>query len=258
LNQELADVLLTDASDAPQRLGGEESALYNSLKWAIQVETSLKQGLETTIRGLQDHRREIEKLPDTGPPGRLRQEVQEDLALVRDRLDHDDFYRHAADLNTTLTGLQARTRDAACLMAAAQKQTVKEAQQDIQRLAEWPELTQEEQSQALAQLDGLTIEPTPDLDGLAQLLRQEYVIGSRLSELKKQIEQRGWQRQREKLEEEKVKVREQGQFTLQRSLRIPAALTTAAQLDDLIRRLQKLKDELPAYSDMQVKIELDT
>ncbi len=257
LNQELADVLLTDASDAPQRLGGEESALYNSVKWAIQVETSLKQGLETTIRGLQDHRREIEKLPDTGPPGQLRQEVQEELDIVRDRLDHDDFYRHAADLNTTLTGLQARTRDAASLMAAAQKQTVKEAQQDIQRLPEWPELTQEEQSQALAQLEGLTIEPTLDLDGLALLLRQEYVISSRLSELKKQIEQRGRQRQREKLEEEKVKVREQGQSTLQRSLRIPAALTTAAQLDDLIRRLQKLKDELAAYSDMQVTIELD-
>lgn len=257
LNQELADVLLTDASDAPQRLGAEESALYESLKWAIQVEASLKQGLEITIRDLQQHRREIEKLPDTGPPGQLRQEVQEELALVRDRLDHEDFRRHAADLNTSLTRLQARTRDAASRMAAAQQQTVKEAQQDIQRLAEWPELTQEEQSQAFAQLDGLTIEPTLDLDGLAQLLRQEYVISSRLGELKKQIEQRGRQRQREKLEEEKVKVREQGQFTLQRSLRIPAAVTTAAQLDDLIRQLQLLKDELAAYSDMPVKIELD-
>ena len=49
LNQELADVLLTDASDAPQRLGAEESPLYSGLKWATEVDRALKNGLEATV-----------------------------------------------------------------------------------------------------------------------------------------------------------------------------------------------------------------
>lgn len=37
LNQDIADVLFTDASDAPQRLGAETSAIYDNLKWALEV-----------------------------------------------------------------------------------------------------------------------------------------------------------------------------------------------------------------------------
>jgi hypothetical protein len=36
LNQDIADVLFTDASDAPQRLGAETSAIYDNLKWALK------------------------------------------------------------------------------------------------------------------------------------------------------------------------------------------------------------------------------
>ena len=71
LTQDLADILLSDASDAPQRLGGEVSPLYDGLKWASEVDTALKNGLEETVRDLQWHRREIEALP-AGGSGRPR------------------------------------------------------------------------------------------------------------------------------------------------------------------------------------------
>ena len=48
VTKEIADILLSDASDAPHRLGSEESALYDDLKWAIEVERSLADGLEST------------------------------------------------------------------------------------------------------------------------------------------------------------------------------------------------------------------
>lgn len=70
VNQEIMDLLLTDASDAPQRFGDPESALYEALKWAREVDLALtQQGLEKTIRDLQPHRREIPALPDFGIPG---------------------------------------------------------------------------------------------------------------------------------------------------------------------------------------------
>jgi len=48
MNQDIADVLLTDASDAPQRLGAEESAIYENLKWALEVKRALDNGLDIT------------------------------------------------------------------------------------------------------------------------------------------------------------------------------------------------------------------
>ena len=44
VNQQIADMLLSDASDAPQRFGAEQSALYDGLKWAIAAKARLRPG----------------------------------------------------------------------------------------------------------------------------------------------------------------------------------------------------------------------
>jgi len=235
----------------------EQSDLYDRLKWAGQIEVALKQGLEGTVREIQRHRQDIEAMPRSGVPGRLYQNVEEELQVVSDRFSQYDFGKHAADLNTTLTTLQARSRDAAVEMEAAQKDTVREAQQDLQRLPEWSELTQEEQSQTLGQLDQLVIQGTPDLQGLKQLLGQEHVIASRVSELKKHIEQLGRQRRLQRLKDEKAQVEQTGQTKGSRSLSIPAAVTSSGQLESLIQQLQKLKEELAMYREIEVTIRIE-
>jgi hypothetical protein len=256
LCQEIADVLLTDASDAPQRLGAEESSLYDGLKSAAQVEVALKQGLEPTVRQLRTYQREIEALPGSGIPGDLRQDVAEDLDLVGKRLAQDDFYKHAADLNTTLTRVEAHTWKAADRLAEAQSTRIKDAQRALQQLPEWGELTQEEQSQQFGQLEALAIAPEHDLAGLKKLLAQEYVLASRVTDLQKQIEQLGRQRRLHRLDQEKKEAAKAG-TKVSRALKIPAAVTSAGQLDELIRRLQTLKEELALYGDIEVSIEIE-
>ncbi|MCY7272927.1 MAG: BREX system P-loop protein BrxC, partial [Phormidesmis sp. CAN_BIN44] len=178
LNQELADVLLTDASDAPERLGGEDSTLYNQLKWAGEVKRALENGMETTIRSLQVHRQAIQDLPDMGIPGTLRQEVAEDLERLRLRLQQEDFYRHAADLNTLLTTIQAQVGTAVQQLAAQQQQRIKEGTADLERLPDWQELTEEEHNNVRSRLDDLLIEPAFDLIGLRQLLSRDYDLNT--------------------------------------------------------------------------------
>ena len=108
LNQQIADLLFTDASDTPQQLGAAESALYDGLKWAQAAEVALGQGLEVTIKALRQHQQAIEGLPSTGVPGTLKAESGDDLDLLAGRLGKEDFYQHTADLNTTLTALKGR------------------------------------------------------------------------------------------------------------------------------------------------------
>lgn len=254
LNQELTDVLFTDASDAPQRLGGEESMLYDTLQWAAGVKRAPEHGLEQTVRQLQQHRSGIEALPDSGIPAQLKTDLADDLALLGERLAQAEFFAHAADFNTLLTSLQGRVRDTAKHMEEAQQLRLHEAAQDLQRLPEWTELTQEEQNGVLGDLEALTVRVPHDLPGLKTLINQEFDIHNRVSELKDRIDHQGQERRRQRLEAERAKAKQAGTSKLSRSLTIPTSITEASQLDTLIRELQALQHELALYSEIEVHI----
>ena len=68
VNQQIADMLLSDASDAPQRFGAEQSPLFDGLKWAIAANLSFDQGIAETVRALRDLENSIGELPGTGVP----------------------------------------------------------------------------------------------------------------------------------------------------------------------------------------------
>ena len=256
LNKDLAEILETDASDVPQRLGSADSTLYSSLKWAANVTLALKNGLEASIRDLREHWKEIKAMPETGIPGQLKINVEDAIAQIGDRLGQDNFYLHSADLNSTLTTIKTHVRDAVLLLMEAQKTAIKIAQQELPHVYEWSELTHEEQANILAQLEGLVITATENLAGLKQLLGQEYTIQSQISSQKKYILELGHQRQLTRLKEEKDQAVREGRSRINRSLNFPTRVTHTSQLDALIQQLQTLKTELALYNDIEITIEL--
>lgn len=292
LNQELADLLLADASDAPQRLGREDSSLYDHLKWAGQVSKALQNGLETTVRELRRHRKEIDALPDSGIPGQLKVDAAEDLNGVQERLSGRNFHQHSADLNTRLTSLQTWTRKAALQLEQAQKEILHEIQQDLQRLPDWLELTQEEQSNSLASLETLLLTTPPDLAGLRQRLTQEYVMRSKAGELRKKVEQLGHKRRAERADEarrQEDEARRQAEAAEKqphttapqhaadtipdltpaieapplprrfiRHIPVPAHLSSAQALAHFIEQLQALHAEATSYPELHISLTLTT
>jgi hypothetical protein len=256
LVQELSSVLQTDASDAPQRLGGEESSLYDDLKWAAAVKRALDTGLEATVRGLQDHRRDLVALPISGIPGELRQELDGEIKELTQHLQKDDFHLRAADLNSALTHIQSRVRDAATKLGERQKVRIQEGIEDLQRLPEWGELTQEERGNAVARLERLPVQSTADMNGLKALLAAEYNITFNLSELKESVRRQAQERAKQRLEEEKVKPGP-SLVKLKKTIRIPPAVSSASQMDELIRQLQELKLEMALYAGIELTIRMD-
>lgn len=252
LNQDIADVLFTDASDAPQRLGAETSAIYDNLNWALAVKRALDNGLASTLRELQAHRHDIEALPDTGVPGELRREVAEDLALLSQRLGQEDFYQHAADFNSQLTHLKSRVRAAVVTLTDQQKLRLEEGVEELQRLPEWEVLTQEERSNAAARLDGLALTATPDLAGLKKLLARDYDINSTLEDLKRSIQRQGRERERQRVEEARAQYDAKGSAKLAKSVAVPVKLTSAADLDSLIQQLHEIRAQLGLYAEIEV------
>lgn len=259
LTDELAEVLLSDASDAPERLGGEDSALYENLKWAREVAKALDNGLETTIRELKLHQREVSSLPDTGIPGDLRRGLAEDLERLSQRLDKDDFYNHGADLNTLLTEIQTHVRDSVRQLCAQQKQRVAEGTEDLQGLLDWQELTEAEHSNVLDRLAELLIQPPEDLHGLKQLLARDFDLNNTISQQKQSIHKMAAERRRKRYEEELAKGKPSSKdrrepFT--RSLKVPAKVTSLQQLETLLKQLQELKAAIPGHSEIEVSIEI--
>ena len=72
VNQQIADMLLSDASDAPQRFGAEQSPLYDGLKWAMAARLALDQGLGDTVRELRDLAGASTSCPPPARPGTAR------------------------------------------------------------------------------------------------------------------------------------------------------------------------------------------
>ena len=252
LNQDIADVLFTDASDAPQRLGAETSAIYDNLKWALEVKRALGNGLDATLRDLQAHRRDIVALPDTGVPGELRRELAEGLGTLSERLGKEDFYKHTADFNSQLTHLKSRVRDAVITLSEQQKLRLKDGVEDLQRIPEWNELTQEERGNAVNRLDGLALAATQDLAGLKNLLTCDYDINGTLEDLKRSIQRQGQERLRQRMEEERAKAGDKGPVKLTKSISLPMKINSAADIDSLIQELHEIKAQLGFYAEIEV------
>jgi hypothetical protein len=254
LNQDIADVLFTDASDAPQRLGAETSAIYDNLKWALEVKRVLDNGLDATLRDIQAHRHDIEGLPDTGVPGELRRELAEDLGTLSERLGKEDFYEHTADFNSQLTHLKGRVRAAVITLSEQQKLRLKEGAEDLQRVPEWTGLTQEECGNAVNRLDGLALAAAQDLAGLKKLLARDYDISSTLEDLKRSIQRKGQERLRQRAEEERAKTREIGPAKLTKSITVPKKMTSATEIDALIQQLNEIKAQISLYAEIEVTL----
>lgn len=260
LTQEINDVLLTDASDAPRRLGNEASELFNSLKWAAEVKLKLEQGLEPTLQELGKHCSTIGSLPNVALLATLKEELSEDLALIQQRLQQADFFRYAADFNTSLTTLRARVRDTVLAMQDLIKQRVKDAEVDLKRVPEWAKLTQQEQTELLGSLDRLVVQAPADLTGLTTTLNTDYELQSLVQTLKHRIEKLGQQRIKEELEAAQPKVVEgvaqEPRKPIAHKVTARRQITKLEDLDTLIANLQQVRGELKYAHAFDLSIEL--
>ena len=258
LTHEINDVLLTDASDAPRRLGSEQSELFESLKWAAEVKLKLEQGLEQTLRDLRQHCAAIANLPNVALLATLKEELAEALGRIEERLQQADFYRFAADFSTSLTTIRARIRDTVIAMQDLLKTRIKEAEVDLKRVPEWIKLTQQEQTELLGSLERLIVEVTPDLLGLNSITNKLSELQDEVQGLKHSIERLGTKRIKEELEAEILvpSAVNEPKPAIARSIKARTKITTMDDLDALITQLQQLRGELKYAHAFAINLEL--
>ncbi|WP_430456933.1 BREX system P-loop protein BrxC [Rheinheimera sp.] len=256
LGNDIKDVLFTDASDAPARLGSEESNLYHSLKWAAELKRSLENGLEVTLNDLQHYRGVIDSLPASGTPGSLKEELTEPLSDIVSRLQSADFFKYTTEFASHLTHIKGRVRDTAISLQNEQQQRIVDAEQELTRVAEWAELTQQEQNNLLADLEKLSVQAGSDLQGLRTLVNQEYNIQSQVQQFKQRIQRLGQQRLQDKLREEQAAAAKEGKKKITRSVKAKKHITSLTELNQLISQLEQLRGELHYAHEFELEISL--
>lgn len=244
-NQQIADMLLSDASDAPQRFGAEQSPLYDALKWAIAVKLAFDHGIADTVKALRNLQRGVDELPKTGAPKELRDAAGEDLVAVADILAQDDFFKRKADLNTRKTAIEARVAEAVAAMRATQAERLLAAESELALIPEWSDFTAEEQAGTLGKIQALSVEVTLDIAGVQKLVARQFDIEGTIAETKAKVVQEGKARRQQVLYPKTSNTAVQGaQEKRKKTITIPARIGSPAELDALIRTLSDLRREL--------------
>lgn len=244
-NQQIADMLLSDASDAPQRFGAEKSPLYDALKWAIAAKLAFDHGIADTVKALRSLQRGVDELPNTGAPKELRDVAGEDLVAMADILAQDDFFKRKADLNTRKTTIESRVAEAVAAMRATQAERLLAAESELALIPEWSEFTAEERAGTLGKIQALSVEVTLDISGVQKLVARQFDIEGTIAETKAKVVQEGKARRQQVLYPKPSNTPVKGvQEKRKRTITIPARIGTPAELDALIRTLSDLRREL--------------
>jgi hypothetical protein len=255
LAADLTEVVRGDGSDAVRRLGGTESPLFDSLKWARKVSQAFANGLKLVIAALQQLKTEIKQLPDAGAPGQLKAGAAELLERVADVLAKEAFYEESAALHSSRQDLERLVAAAVVDLAAQQSQARESELARWQSLPEWAELLQEDRDWLAAEVEKLTVTAPPTIVGLRRLLAHEYDQNHRLRDLEKTISSRVAQRrkdQQKEAEEEGGTPPNDVPPLFEAEFAVPAQFDRVEQLEVLIAQLQTLRARLAARQPVRI------
>lgn len=238
IQENLAEILKGDASDAANRLGGEVCALFDDLCWAREVKKAFDNGIGGVIRSARNLIEEIPKLPPVGIPGALVSDTETDRVELGEFINREDFFDHMPAMQGHLTELGGRIEKAAAAFIQTQTEKLADDKARLQSIPAWGVLGAEDKSRIGGALDALTVEATTDLNGIRKLLNDSYLFNSELERIGQEIKRLAAPKDGEEAEEPG------GEKTVTVTLVVPTYVTSPESLDVLIRQLEELKAQL--------------
>jgi hypothetical protein len=187
LVSDLTEVVSGDGSDAVRRIGGAESPLHENLLWARSLKKAMDNGLLQRLSHIQRLRLEIEGMPDSGVPGKLRADANPTLIEISDVLERRSFFEDGAALATHSDALDKLIKDTVNELMAQQEHICRETLEQWENSADWQDLDAEERDWFAKEVSKLSREARLDLDGLRDLLNHDFKLNHQLRELAKQL-----------------------------------------------------------------------
>jgi hypothetical protein len=252
LVSDLTEVVSGDGSDAVKRLGGVDSPLYESLVWARKLRKALDNGLRSTLKHLQRIRQEINDLPDSGIPGKLKASAAENLSSVIDILGRESFFEEAASLGSISSELDKLIAAATADLARQQTDLANEELGRWQSSPDWADLTDDDRAWFSGEVDKLSIEVDGTLDGLKKILRHDYLLNNRLRDLAENVAKKAAEIRAARIKEPEPNGGPKPEIS-ESELLVPKVFNSPNQIDLLIAELTKLRARVSASIALRIK-----
>lgn len=232
LQNSIARLLASDASNALQLLGGEDCALYDSLCWARAVHLCFEEGLDETIRESRDILTAIHELPDTGEPGSLKDRTKAARHELEETLSREDFHELRSDIQTRTFKLISEIQESVALLLVEINNVIHYSAATLKARPDWALLGTDDKERLSAELDTLQLETPPEgLKGLKSLLNRQWDI------------QQGFQRVESEMTTliQRIKKQKEDEGGESRSVPLPRGRVTLPQLQSLLSRLAEIE-----------------
>lgn len=237
----LSEILKGDASDATNRLGGEECPLFDDLLWAHEAKKAFENEIEVVVEKANELLTEIPKLPDADIPGDLIIETQEARERLAECLSREDFYGHMPEMKQWVNAIDTKIKEKAGLLAEKQGEWLNLEKTKIQNSSLWNELGQDDQARFATEMDTLKVDVSTGLNGFKQLINNQFLLASKLQKILQEIESIvKEQRKRRRVYEKNLS-------------HLPQTVSSEGQIDDIVTELQSLKEQLKDYDEIILK-----
>ncbi len=254
LMNSLTEVFRGDGSDAIGRLGGVESPLFDDLQWARALRKARNNGLFERLEYLGILRREINTLPGTGIPGKLKDDAAKVFAEVDDILSRSSFYEEGASLAKHSDSLDKLVHSAIESLIEQQVQLRKDRLYDWSNSRDWKDLDSETREWVAQQIDQFAVDVRRDVEGLRNIINHDYSLNQQLRELEVTIGERA-SAYRVKQKEKQERSQEDAAVQ-QQTLMLPEAIDSIGQIEDLMNQLSEQLDALKAGKRLRLTFQL--
>jgi hypothetical protein len=253
LSNDLTEIVRGDGSDAVGRLGGVESPLFDSLKWARKLKQAFANDLKHVIASLQEVLAAIRVLPDSGIPGQLKVSSAERLIQINDILAKENFYDESHTLQSALQELNRHIAGVVNDLANQQRHVCDRELGKWQSLSDWTDLLSDDRSWFVSEAEKLKQDAPSTLEGFRSLLAHEYALNFRLRELEENITARAAQRRKDREEPKEPGGIEPPGEVFESDVAVPPIFETVEQLDILTGQIQGFRPRIAARQRVRIR-----
>lgn len=249
VQESIAEILKGDASDATNRLGGEQCPLYENLLWVRKVKTAFDNGIDSIIRRVNSYLAGIPNLPKSGIPGNLisdTEALREELQQMKTGLD---FHARIPGFQTTIAALEQEIQKGAEALIEEEKNWLEKEKYRLMKMADWEKLGEEDRGRVADRLDELNINAPADLKGIQKIISDRYSLTQEIKDIEEEIHLLAWK-------DEGQGNGGDSQELLIDFRELPVVISEPDEIDRIISELEALKVKLGAYTTLKINWKL--
>lgn len=231
----LEEVLKGEGSDAAFRLGKIDSDLYDNLIWIKEVHQTFEKGVKNDFNKAIELQKAVSDLPDSGIPKELKDATYNDFETVKSVMESEDFVNKIPDLKDAISNIENSISDYCGKLLNSENNNIKSEIQTVKSSTKWNGLDGAQKQELSSRLDALVIEDKQGIEGIKDIFKATYAVGTTIRAVNEQIEEYF------KTTPKPIPGKKSRAINLSS---LPKQITKKEDLDVIIQKLNDLKGEL--------------